>query len=42
MGEVWEISTNSQTTGSESGDTQALAEFVVEELRKKGLVPAGE
>ena len=35
---VWQITTNSQTTGSESGDTSALADFVVETLRTKGLL----
>lgn len=35
---IWQITTNSETTGSESGDTAALAQFVVEALREKGLV----
>ena len=35
---VWQISTDSETTGSESGDTKALADFVVEKLREKGLL----
>lgn len=35
---VWQVTTDSQTTGSESGDTQALADFVVETLRSKGLL----
>jgi len=35
---VWQITTDSQTTGSESGDTSALADFVVETLREKGLL----
>jgi len=33
---------DSRTASLESGDNQALAEFVVEELRKKGLVATGE
>lgn len=35
---VWQIKTNSQTTGSESEDSKALAEFVVETLHSKGLL----
>lgn len=35
---IWQISTDSETTGSESGDMQALADFVVDTLRKKGLL----
>lgn len=35
---IWQITTDSKTTGSESGDTVALAEFVVENLRGKGLL----
>ena len=35
---VWQISTNSETTGSESQDTKALADFVVDTLRGKGLL----
>lgn len=35
---VWQVTTDSESTGSESGDTKALAEFVVDELRKKGLL----
>lgn len=35
---VWQITTDSETTGSESGDTRALADFVVDLLRGKGLL----
>ncbi len=35
---VWQISTSSETTGSESQDTKALADFVVATLREKGLM----
>jgi len=35
---VWQVSTRSETTGSESQDTQALADFVVDTLREKGLL----
>lgn len=35
---VWQITTNSETTGSESEDAKALADFVVEKLREKGLL----
>jgi hypothetical protein len=35
---VWQITTDSETTGSESGDTSALADFVVSALREKGLL----
>ena len=35
---VWQVTTNSQSTGSESGDLKALSEFVVETMRAKGLV----
>lgn len=35
---VWEVTTNSATTGSESGDLKSLAHFVVEKLREKGLI----
>jgi len=35
---VWQISTDSETTGSESGDTRALADFVASTLREKGLL----
>lgn len=35
---VWQITTDSSTTGSESGDRKALAEFVVQELRSKGML----
>lgn len=38
MRPVWQMTTNSESTGSESGDTQALAEFVAGTLRKKGLL----
>jgi len=37
---VWQISTHSETSGSESEDTKALAEFVVNALREKGLLDA--
>lgn len=37
---VWQITTSSNTTGSESGDTRALADFVVETLRAKALLQA--
>lgn len=35
---VWQISTDSETTGSESGDTKALADFVVPLLKERGLI----
>lgn len=35
---VWQISTDSETTGSESGDTRALADFVASTLREKGML----
>ncbi len=35
---VWQITTDSETTGSESGDLKALADFVVGTLREKGLL----
>lgn len=35
---VWEISTNSATSGSETQDNKALAGFVVDTLREKGLL----
>jgi len=35
---VWQITTKSVSTGSESGDLKALADFTVETLRKKGLI----
>ena len=35
---VWQISTDSESTGSESTDTQELADFVAEQLRSKGLL----
>lgn len=38
MKPVWQITTDSESTGSESGDTRALAEFVVGALREKGLL----
>jgi hypothetical protein len=34
---VWQVTTDSATTGSESGDLKALADFVVDELSKKGV-----
>ena len=38
LGPVWQVTTDSQSTGSESGDLKALSEFVVETMRAKGLV----
>ena len=35
---VWQITTNSQSTGSESEDLKTLADFVVAALREKGLL----
>jgi hypothetical protein len=35
---VWQITTKSATTGSESQDNKALADFVVATLREKGLL----
>lgn len=35
---VWQISTKSETTGSESQDNKALADFVVDALREKGML----
>lgn len=35
---IWQITTDSHTTGSESGDIKALADFVVKTLREKGLL----
>lgn len=35
---IWQISTNSDSSGSEAEDTKALAEFVVNTLREKGLL----
>lgn len=35
---VWQITTDSEDTGSASGDLRALADFIVVEMRKKGLV----
>lgn len=35
---VWQITTNSESTGSETDDTKALADFVVSTLRQKGLL----
>ena len=33
-----QVTTDSSTTGSESGDLKALGEFVVESLRTKGVL----
>lgn len=35
---VWAATTDSEDTGSESGDLRALAEMIVAELNKKGLL----
>ena len=35
---VWGATTDSEDTGSESGDLRALAEMIVAELNKKGLL----
>lgn len=35
---VWKITTDSQTTGSESEDNKALAELIINRLREKGLI----
>lgn len=35
---VWQITTDSETTGSESEDNKALAELVTNRLREKGLL----
>lgn len=35
---VWQVTTSSETTGSESGDIRALVEFTVERLRENGLL----
>jgi len=35
---IWQVTTDSHTTGSESGDIKALADFVVTALRQKGLL----
>lgn len=35
---VWQVTTNSESTGSESQDMKALVEFVVDRLREKGLL----
>lgn len=35
---VWQVTTDSESSGSESGDLQTLAEFVVTTLRGKGLL----
>lgn len=35
---VWQITTHSTTSGSDTDDNKALAEFVYEKLREKGLL----
>jgi hypothetical protein len=35
---VWQVTTDSTSTGSETGDLKALADFIVDELRKKRLL----
>ncbi len=35
---VWQITTNSQSSGSESEDLKTLADFTVESLRERGLI----
>lgn len=35
---VWQVTTSSQSTGSESGDLAALSDFAVETMRARGLV----
>ena len=35
---IWQITTSSQGTSSESEDLKALADFVVATLREKGLL----
>ena len=35
---VWQVTTDSEATGSESEDIRALADFIVENLRAKGLL----
>ena len=35
---LWQATTSSQSTGSESGDTRALAQFVLGTLRDKGML----
>ena len=35
---VWQVTTDSESTGSESGDLRTLADFVVATLRGKGLL----
>ena len=35
---VWQVTTNSESTGSESGDLRTLADFVVATLREKSLL----
>ena len=35
---VWEITTDSETTGSDTEDNKALAKFVAGQLYEKGLI----
>jgi len=35
---VWQVTTDSESSGSESGDLRTLADFVVDTLRSKGLL----
>lgn len=35
---VWQVTTDSESTGSESGDLRTLADYVVESLRAKGVL----
>lgn len=35
---VWQVTTDSESSGSESGDLQTLADFIVTTLRGKGLL----
>jgi len=35
---VWSVTTDSENTGSESGDLKALADMIVAELQKKGVL----
>lgn len=35
---VWQVTTKSETSGSETEDTTALADFVVKTMREKGLL----
>jgi len=35
---VWQATTDSATTGSDTGDLEALADFIVDELREKKLI----